>query len=96
MFSYICIIKPINMKRNIIFATIVSLFLISCSDNSIARRWGGSEEISLKPNERLLTITWKETSLWILTEDTVTGVQYFREKSPYGMVEGQIIINDAK
>jgi hypothetical protein len=66
--------------------------ITSCTDNQRAKNWGGTETITLKPNERVLNVTWKETEMWICTQDTTTGVVYFREKSNWGMMEGTVIL----
>lgn len=68
------------------------LTAFSCTDNSRARNWGGTEEIQLKENHTLLGVTWKENNMWILTKDTVTDINYFKEKSNWGTLEGTIII----
>lgn len=76
-------------------ATIIALFTIlitSCTQNERAKSFGGSEEITLKPNEKLINVTWKNSDIWILTEDTITHLSYFREKSSFGIWEGEIII----
>lgn len=78
------------MKRLILLLTI-ALTVFSCTDNARARRFGGTEEISLKPNEVVLNVTWKENQMWICTKDTVTNVTYFREKSSWGVLEGTVI-----
>jgi hypothetical protein len=77
-------------KLSIIFVGIISL--VSCTANERARRWGGTEEVKLKPNEVVLNVTWKQDEMWICTRDTVTGVVYFREKSKWGVVEGTVIL----
>jgi hypothetical protein len=64
----------------------------SCTDNQMARHWGGTEQITLKPNEVVLNVTWKESEMWICTKDTTTGTVYFREKSNWGMMEGTVIL----
>jgi hypothetical protein len=79
------------MKKLILAVALVSL-ATSCTENSRARRWGGTEEISLKPNEKVLNVTWKENEMWICTKDTVTGIVYFREKSSWGVMEGTVIL----
>ena len=48
--------------------------------------------LELKPNEKLINITWKESQMWVLTEDTVTHYKYFREKSSWGIWQGEVII----
>jgi len=79
------------MKKLILAVALVSL-VTSCTENSRARRWGGTEEILLKPNEKVLNVTWKENEMWICTKDTVTGIVYFREKSSWGVMEGTVIL----
>lgn len=66
--------------------------LTACTENERARRFGGTEEVKLKPNEVVLNVTWKETEMWICTKDTLTGVTYFREKSAWGVMEGTVIL----
>jgi len=64
----------------------------------MARQFGGSETIELKPGERLVNLTWKETNLWILTkQDTTKPTTYsFKEKSSFGIAEGQVTIIETK
>ena len=72
----------------------------SCTENSRARVWGGTETIQLDEGVRLVNITWKSTGaytssdLWILTKkDTTKASTYsFSEKSNLGVMEGQVII----
>ena len=78
--------------KKLIFIAIATLGLTSCTDNARARHFGGTEEISLKPNEVVLNVTWKESEMWICTQDTVTGITYFREKSSWGVMEGTVIL----
>jgi hypothetical protein len=79
------------MKKLILAVALVSL-ATSCTENTRARRWGGTEEILLKTNEKVLNVTWKENEMWICTKDTVTGIVYFREKSSWGIMEGTVIL----
>lgn len=76
----------------ILFAIIIVIISASCTQNSRARNFGGKEEMKLKDNERLINITWKDTDMWLLTEDTITKVKYFRESSSFGVWEGEIKI----
>lgn len=80
------------MKKLLFVLTLVTL-ITSCTENQRARNWGGTENVTLKPNEVLLNATWKETNLWILTRDTTTGITHFREKSEHGLIEGEIVFN---
>lgn len=78
------------MKKIFIISSLALLFA-SCTENIRARKFGGTEEVKLKPNEKVLNVTWKETQMWILTQDTVTGITYFREKSNLGIFEGVVV-----
>jgi hypothetical protein len=78
--------------KKLLVVLVGALVLASCTENERARRFGGTEEVSLKPNEVVLNVTWKESEMWICTKDTVSGVVYFREKSSWGVMEGTIIL----
>ncbi len=79
------------MKKIFVIA-IAAMSLVSCTDNERARRFGGTEEVKLKPNEVVLNVTWKENEMWICTKDTTTNTVYFREKSSWGVMEGTVIL----
>lgn len=90
------------MKK--LFIILVSSFgLMSCTENQMAKNFGGKETITLEKGARLVNITWKSTgtggstasSLWILTKkDTATAptTYSFKEKSDFGIMEGEVII----
>lgn len=81
------------MKRLFALLLLAVLFItIGCTPQSRARNFGGTENVQLKPNEVMINVTWKDDNLWILTKDTLTGSQYFRESSSWGVWEGEIII----
>lgn len=82
--------------KKIFFLAIIFIAFNSCTSNSRAKNYGGSQVIELKENERFINATWKETNLWILVEDTVTKEFYMREKSTLGIVEGKIIFKSKK
>lgn len=78
------------MKKVLLCLSLLSLTLISCTDNSRARSWGGKEVIELPSNHRFINSTWKETNLWVITQDTISGKFYMNEKSSFGVLEGSI------
>jgi hypothetical protein len=52
------------MKKLLLLITLcATILLYSCTDNSRARKWGGTENVTLLPNEKLVNLTWKETQL---------------------------------
>ena len=86
------------MKKITIIITIMlgSLFLTSCTGNSRARNFGGTQNIELKPGRELINTTWKEDDLWILTttrsSDKSPSTYEFIESSSLGLMEGKIVI----
>lgn len=94
--------------QKVIGVGIVIFFLIvvliscstSCSDQGMTRSYGGTEEVNLEPNRKLIEITWKDTDLWYLTramtEDDVAEDYIFQQKHSVGWVEGKVIIHERK
>ena len=78
------------MRSILLLIAIISISLLSCTDNTMARSYGGTETIELAPNEKLINVTWKQTDLWYLVEDVNTGEMSFKEKSAMGIMEGCI------
>lgn len=79
-----------------LFILLIVVTMVSCTSNERARNYGGKEVIELDKNERLVNITWKQDDVWILTKtDTTKPTTYsFKEKSSYGVMEGEIIIKE--
>ncbi len=81
-----------NLLLNPLLLTfIATIMFCACTENQRARNFGGTEEIELPENTKVIGATWKETELWILMEDTITHVVTLKEKSSYGMVEGKVV-----
>lgn len=83
------------MKKLVIYL-LISVGMASCTDNKIARKYGGSETINLPVGKKLVNITWKEEQLWLLTTDMKQGdtpqTYQFKEKSSWGILEGTVTI----
>lgn len=73
---------------------------VSCTDNEVAKNYGGTEEVTLAPNTQLVNVTWKETNMWMLTKPAdsnfIPKTYHFKEKSSYGVWEGTIVIKETK
>jgi hypothetical protein len=91
-------VKTSNWLFGIMMIIIVgiSFMATSCTENGRAKGWGGSMTVNLEPNEKLLNVTWKDADMWILTRPMRAGetseVYKFKEKSTFGVMEGQITI----
>jgi hypothetical protein len=80
------------MKR-IVGLLLLFICIMSCTENSRARKFGGTQEISLEAGEKFINATWKDSDLWILVEDSINDVYVLKEHSQFGVLEGKIIIN---
>jgi len=89
------------MKNLIIFIMLsLAVVAMSCTSNIRAKNFGGVETINLKENTKLINATWKNDHLWILTRemraDEKPEVFSFKEKSSYGLLQGEIIFIESK
>ncbi len=87
------------MKKLILFILIITI-MVACTKNSRTRSFGGTQEIKLPPGQRLINATWKETSLWYLTEpmpvDYIPSNKDFTEDSSYGVWEGKVVFIESR
>lgn len=66
-----------------------------CTQNQMAKQFGGTAKIELPAGKKLVVATWKDQSLWYLTRDRRSDEKAenytFQEESSFGMVEGKVI-----
>lgn len=91
------------MKKKTLLAGIilgVSLLTFTGCSNYSAKYLGGTMQLKLEPNQKLVNVTWKDDSLWYLTrpmkEDEEPEVLTFNSKSEFGILEGTVIITETK
>ena len=76
--------------------TLVSLF--GCTQQVRTKVYGGSMTIKLDPGIKLENCTWKDAQLWILTtkrnDGEIAHNHKFTEKSSFGVLEGEVIIEE--
>ena len=87
------------MKKLLVVGTIVlSLALTGC--NTATRNFGGTVKIDIPKNQKLITVTWKESSLWYLTRpmnnNEIAETYTFQEDSNFGVLEGKVIFKESK
>lgn len=83
-----------------IILTALAIASIGCTDNQRAKTFGGSANHKLEANRKLVNVTWKQDSLWILTrpmraDDAVESYD-FHEKSNFGLLEGSYTIQESR
>lgn len=87
------------MKKLLILA-ISAIALVSCTENNRAKNWGGTANVNLEPNRKLVTVTWKDNQLWYLTRPMDSSdkaeTYNFQEESSWGLVEGTVVIVESK
>jgi len=72
--------------------------LSGCTAQERARAFGGTESIQLDCGQKLVTVTWKDTTLWTATrpmlDDEVPETYTFHADTAYGIMEGTVKINE--
>ena len=88
------------MKRITIAIVLAAAFLTSCTQNEMAKNFGGSMTINLPANQKLVNVTWKDNEVWYLARpmkaDETPETWTFQEKSSYGIQEGTITLVESK
>jgi hypothetical protein len=66
----------------------------------MSRKFGGSTTINLEKGQKLVEATWKENSLWYLTEpmdsNYVPKTKTFKEDSNFGVLEGTVTFVESR
>jgi len=87
------------MKKLSIIALSVILFT-SCTQNEIAKNYGGNLTVEIPKGQKLVNVTWKEDEVWYLTRpmDSTDKAETFtfQEKSSFGVWEGTITLKESK
>ncbi len=81
-------------------STALIMFSGSCTENQRAKQFGGTASIELPANQKLITATWKDDNLWLLTRtmrsDETVENYVFTEESSFGVWEGSYIIKERR
>jgi len=75
------------------------LMLSGCAIN-LARNVGGTLKVDVARGQKIISVTWKETSLWVLTRpmrpEETPETYAFHENSAMGFVQGDVILKESK
>ena len=79
------------------------LFLIltlGCTEQYRAKHLGGTATTMIPAGWKLVTATWKDSNLWVLTrpmhENEIPETYTFQESGSWGLLEGTVIIQESK
>ena len=89
------------MKKIAILMIVATMFAISgCTDNRVARKFGGTTEIQLERGQKFVNVVFYHDNLWYLTRkmnaNDVAECYKFQEKSSFGIFEGTINVCEQK
>ena len=74
------------------------LLTVGCTQNQMARHYGGTSEMDLPVNKELVNITFKEANIWVLMKQREPGkaprIYTFKEYSNWGVAEGTVVIRE--
>ena len=75
-------------------------FARGCSQQGMARYWGGETDMYIEPNRKLIEMTWKDDNVWLLTrpmtDEDIADVYEFSESDAIGILEGTLHIYETK
>jgi hypothetical protein len=87
------------MKKLFITLTLLTA-LAACNENTSARNSGGTATKRLPSGRKLVNVTWKDDSLWILTREMRPGetaeTYKFSEDSAFGILQGTVVIVESR
>ena len=88
------------MVKKYLFLLFALVAMCSCTQNQMARTYGGKMTIELPKGEKLVNATWKEANLFYLTEPMEEGYvpksKKFRESSNFGVWESEITFVESR
>jgi hypothetical protein len=90
------------MSKNTLLISLLlgALILTTGCGQLTARKLGGTTTEQLPPNTKLVNVTWKENSLWLVTRPMRAEEQpetyEFKESAIFGLLEGKIVIKESR
>ena len=86
--------------KKVLLMLVIGIGLISCTENSRVKQFGGTGDINLPQGQKLVNVTWKSDNLWYLSRPFREGeeaeIYRFQEESSWGVVEGTYYIHETK
>lgn len=91
---------PPSLREKKMRNLILILVLSACTENEMAKNFGGKMKVDLPCGQKLTMITWKDSDLWYATRhfrpDDVPETTTFQADTSYGMMEGSVIVTEKR
>lgn len=88
------------MIKKILFVLALVFTFVSCTENKMSRAFGGTMTVNLPKGQKLIMATWKQTSLFYLTEPMDSGytpkTKVFQENSSWGVIESKVLFIESR
>ena len=82
------------MKTKLLSLLALLCIVTSCTENRMAKQFGGTMTVNLPINTEFVSATWKEDQLWYIYRPRKAGetpdVTIMQEDSNFGLMEGQV------
>ena len=83
--------------RKLLVLLVLVITLFGCTENGSVKYWGGKTRINIPSDRQFVNMTWKDNEMWVLTKmrpksDTIKSIYFFKEKSSFGINEGEVTI----
>ena len=86
------------MKTKLLSLLFIAGLFTSCTENQMAKSFGGTMKVDLPPNTEFVTATWKEQELWYIHRPRAAGetadIITMQEVSSFGLIEGRVQFNE--
>lgn len=86
------------MNKLKVTCMLIVTLLAGCTQQQMAKHWGGTSDINLPANQKFVGATWEEDNLWYVTRPMRPGEKpetyTMTESSSYGMFQGKIVIHE--
>jgi hypothetical protein len=87
------------VKKSILIVFLLSL-VVSCTDNTLTKAFGGTKIQPIPCGTRLEMVTWKNADVWYLLRRLEPGEvprkYVFKESSNFGVMEGEIRLEETR
>ncbi len=92
---------PRSRRRAVTLLCLAALLLLlGCTEKQRARRYGGHSTLQLPRGHKLVTVTWKEDNIWVLSRkmhrDESPEKYLFQEDSSWGVLEGKVYLEERR